>query len=87
LARSHAKFLGSGSETTLRSFASSNAQSIALERLLRDSLAFSKPRPLEASAVGVSELIGAVADLIRPEAEVAQVRFAVEDMRDIPPVR
>jgi signal transduction histidine kinase len=58
-----------------------------LEGLLRDFLAFSKPRPLEASAVDVAELVGTVAELIGPEAEAARVKITVEEMSGIPPVR
>jgi signal transduction histidine kinase len=49
-----------------------------LDRLVRDFLAFSKPRPMEPLPVDVSELITAVADLIRPEATAAQVSVTVD---------
>jgi len=58
-----------------------------LERLLRDFLAFSKPRPLEAHAVAVGELTAAVATLMGPEAEAAQVTLVVEETGGVPPVR
>jgi signal transduction histidine kinase len=44
-----------------------------LDRLVRDFLAFARPSPLEPRPVSLSELIEAVAHLIRPEAEAAGV--------------
>src|ERR1700690_363467 len=58
-----------------------------LDRLLRDFLAFSKPRPLEAEAVDVADLIAAVTALVEPEAEAACVAVAVEDTRGVLTVR
>jgi signal transduction histidine kinase len=47
-----------------------------LDRLVRDFLAFSQPRPLEAKAVPVDVLVDGVAGLIRPVAEAARVEIA-----------
>jgi signal transduction histidine kinase len=49
-----------------------------LDRLVRDFLAFSQPRPLEAGVVEVGPLIEGVAELIRPVAEGARVKLATE---------
>jgi signal transduction histidine kinase len=78
---------GDGSEITAPIIRIIKSEIDRLERLLQDFLAFSKPRPFEATAVDVAELVGAVADLIGPAAEVARVKIAVEEMQDIPPVR
>jgi signal transduction histidine kinase len=58
-----------------------------LERLLRDFLAFSKPRPLDPHPVDVAEMIRAVATLIEPEAEAARVKVTVEEPLAAPPLR
>jgi signal transduction histidine kinase len=78
---------GDGAEITTPIIRIIKSEIDRLEALLRDFLAFSKPRPLEASAVDVAELVGAVVDLIGPEAEAAQVKIVVEKMQAIPPVR
>jgi signal transduction histidine kinase len=58
-----------------------------LERLLRDFLAFSKPRPLDSHPVDLPELIRAVATLIEPEAEASGVKVTVEEPLAAPAVR
>jgi signal transduction histidine kinase len=50
-----------------------------LEHLLRDFLAFSKPRPLDVKPVDVGELTAAVATLMGPEAETAGVTVVVAE--------
>lgn len=49
-----------------------------LDRLVRDFLAFSQPRPLEANTVDVRALLSAHTELIAPGAEAARVQLAVE---------
>jgi signal transduction histidine kinase len=49
-----------------------------LDRLVRDFLAFSQPRPLEAAPVAVPPLLEGVAALIRPAAEAERVALALE---------
>ncbi|HVU52364.1 MAG TPA: ATP-binding protein [Polyangia bacterium] len=49
-----------------------------LDRLVRDFLAFSQPRPLEAAPVPVLPLLEGVAALIRPTAEAERVELALE---------
>jgi signal transduction histidine kinase/DNA-binding response OmpR family regulator len=49
-----------------------------LDRLVRDFLAFSQPRPLEAVAIPVLPLVEGVIELIRPVAQGAGVTLVVE---------
>jgi signal transduction histidine kinase len=56
-----------------------------LDRLVRDFLAFAKPSPLEPRPVNLGELIEAVADLIRPEAETAGVTVSTVSSVALPP--
>jgi signal transduction histidine kinase len=49
-----------------------------LDHLVRDFLAFSRPRPLEPAPVDLTELVASVVDLIRPEASAAKVSVSVE---------
>jgi signal transduction histidine kinase len=49
-----------------------------LDRLVREFLAFAQPRPLQPQPVAVADLFDGVVTLLRPEAEAAQVTFAVE---------
>jgi signal transduction histidine kinase len=78
---------GESSETTSPIIHIIKSEIDRLERMLRDFLAFSKPRPLAEQVVDVGELIHAVAELIGPEAEAARVTVSVEKVDDIPPVR
>ncbi len=55
-----------------------------LERLLRDFLAFSKPRPLDVKPVDVGELTAGVATLMGPEAEAARVTVVVQEAAGVP---
>ena len=57
-----------------------------LDRLVRDFLAFSQPRPLEAKPVTVPPLLEGVVALIRPVAEAARVEIAVEVAPDVPAI-
>jgi signal transduction histidine kinase len=78
---------GEGPETTSPIIHIIKSEIDRLERLLRDFLAFSRPRPLEARAVDVAELIAAVSSLIEPEAEAARVEVTVEEIQEVRPVR
>jgi signal transduction histidine kinase len=78
---------GEGPETTSPIIHIIKSEIDRLERLLRDFLAFSRPRPLEARAVDVGELIASVSSLIEPEAEAARVEVTVEEMPGVRPVR
>jgi signal transduction histidine kinase len=57
-----------------------------LDRLVRDFLAFSKPRQLEPERVDVGELANGVAALIAPEASTAGVAVGVEVPSEVPAV-
>jgi signal transduction histidine kinase len=57
-----------------------------LDRLVRDFLAFSQPRPMEAAAVPVLPLVEGVVELIRPVAQAAGVAIAVEVTPDTPAI-
>lgn len=71
---------GDGPETTSPIIHIIKSEIDRLERLLRDFLAFSRPRPLEVQSVEVGPLMRAVAELIGPEAESAHVEVDVEKM-------
>lgn len=49
-----------------------------LDHLVSDFLSFAQPRPLRVEPMALDALVAAVADLVRPEAEAAGVRFVVE---------
>ena len=49
-----------------------------LDHLVRDFLAFARPRPLEPAPVDVAELVASVADLIRPEASRPRLAVTIE---------
>jgi signal transduction histidine kinase/DNA-binding response OmpR family regulator len=49
-----------------------------LDRLVRDFLAFSQPRPMEAASVPVTPLVEGVVDLIRPLAESRGVTITID---------
>jgi signal transduction histidine kinase/DNA-binding response OmpR family regulator len=57
-----------------------------LDRLVRDFLAFSQPRPLEAGAVEVATLLEGVAQLIQPVAESAGVTLATDVEVGVPAI-
>jgi signal transduction histidine kinase len=57
-----------------------------LDRLVRDFLAFSQPRPLEATHVPVPPLLEGVGGLIRPVAEAAGVVIDTEIEAGTPPI-
>jgi signal transduction histidine kinase len=57
-----------------------------LDRLVRDFLAFSQPRPLEAKPVAVLPLVEGVVELTRPVADAAGVAIAVEVAPDLPAI-
>jgi signal transduction histidine kinase len=57
-----------------------------LDRLVRDFLAFSQPRPLEAKPVPVAVIVEGVAGLIRPVADAARVEIATEVAAGVPPI-
>jgi signal transduction histidine kinase len=57
-----------------------------LDRLVRDFLAFSQPRPLEAKGVDVAALLAGTAELIRPVAEAAGVTLSTEPPAGAPAI-
>jgi signal transduction histidine kinase len=57
-----------------------------LDRLVRDFLAFSQPRPLEAMPVAVEPLVEGVVDLIRPAADGEGVSIAAEVAPGVPAI-
>ena len=57
-----------------------------LDRLVRDFLAFSQPRPLEPKSVDVSALLSGVAELISPVAEEAHVALATDVAPSVPAI-
>ena len=57
-----------------------------LEHLVRDFLAFAKPTPLQVRPVDIGQLIEAVAELIRLEAQASRVTVATEAAPSLPPV-
>ena len=57
-----------------------------LDRLVGDFLAFAKPTPFEPRPLDASELVVAVAELIRPEAEAGGVEIKVEAPSSLPRV-
>ena len=56
-----------------------------LERLVRDFLAFAKPRPFDPRPVDLPELLAGVAELIGPEAEAARISVTVAAATALPP--
>ena len=57
-----------------------------LDRLVRDFLAFSQPRPLDAKAVDVATLLSGIAGLIAPVAEAANVALTTDVAPSLPPI-
>ncbi|HTA21063.1 MAG TPA: ATP-binding protein [Polyangia bacterium] len=57
-----------------------------LDRLVRDFLAFSQPRPLDVKAVDVATLLSGIAALIAPVAEAAKVTLATDVAPLLPPI-
>jgi signal transduction histidine kinase len=57
-----------------------------LDRLVRDFLAFSQPRPLDVKTVDVQALISSLVALIAPLAETANVALDVEVAPGLPPI-
>jgi PAS domain S-box-containing protein len=78
---------GDSAETTLPIARIVKGEIERLDRLVRDFLAFAQPRPFEPKAVDVEELITGIANLVRPEAEAAQVQVGVEVPPRTPPVQ
>lgn len=77
---------GEGAGTTKPIVQIIKAEIQRLERLVRDFLAFAKPKPLEPRPFGVADLLSSVAELIAPETEAARVSLRVEAPPDLPPV-
>jgi signal transduction histidine kinase len=57
-----------------------------LDRLVRDFLTFSQPRPFEATTIDVPSLLAGVAELIAPVADEAHVVLASEVAEPLPPI-
>ena len=57
-----------------------------LDRLVRDFLAFSQPRPLDVKAVDVATLLSGIASLIAPVAEASNVTLAMDVAPSLPPI-
>lgn len=76
---------GESADTTKPVIAIIKSEIQRLDRLVRDFLAFAKPSPLEPRPVNLGELIEAVADLIRPEAEAAGVTVSTLSTVALPP--
>jgi signal transduction histidine kinase len=57
-----------------------------LDRLVRDFLAFSQPRPLDVKDVDVGTLVAGIAGLIAPVAEAGGVELATEVAPALPPI-
>jgi signal transduction histidine kinase len=55
-----------------------------LDRLVRDFLAFSQPRPLDAAPVDVPKLLASLVGLIAPVAQAASVDVKTEVAADVP---
>ena len=57
-----------------------------LDRLVRDFLAFSQPRPIDVTSVSVETLISGLVELITPVAEAAGVSLAATVVAAVPPI-
>ena len=57
-----------------------------LDRLVRDFLAFSQPRPLDVKSVDAETLISSHVGLIAPDAEASRVKIATELAPALPPI-
>ena len=57
-----------------------------LDRLVRDFLAFSQPRPLDAKAVDVATLLSGISTLIAPVAEAGKVTLTTDVAPSLPPI-
>jgi signal transduction histidine kinase len=57
-----------------------------LDRLVRDFLAFSQPRPLDAVPVEVPKLLEGLRELIAPLAQAASVEVEIDLAPDLPPI-
>lgn len=77
---------GEGAETTKPIARIIKSEIDRLERLVRDFLAFAKPKPLEPRPFDVPPLLAAVAELIAPETATAGVSVSVDAASDQPPV-